>query len=104
METKILPPRGRPAKFTDTVIEAILQGIRNGLTLKAACKGAGISYSTLAAWVYRGKVARRNGVENKFTALQEKIDAVNTAVWLERRNGFYGRLKPRDYRYGWTKG
>jgi hypothetical protein len=95
-------PGGRPIKFTDVVIEAILEGVRQGLTLKAVCKGAGISYSTLAAWLYRGKVSKKEGIENRFTALLDQIDSATRLIWIEKRKRFFFNLKPRDFVYGWS--
>jgi hypothetical protein len=95
-------PGGRPVKLTETAIGAIIEGIRQGLTFKAACKGAGLSYSTFASWMYRGRVSKKNGLENEFTTLLGRIDAVTHALWLRRRDKFFFNLKPRDFRYGWT--
>jgi len=54
---------GRPIKFTDLVIEDIIFGIGKGLTLKAACKFAGVSYSTLAWWISKGKISKKAEVK-----------------------------------------
>lgn len=91
----------RPIKFNETVIDSIIEGLRKGLTAKAACKASSVSYSTLAAWMFKGKQAREHGEKNQYTAVLERIEHAQRIIWLEHRNRFFFDLKPRDYRYGW---
>lgn len=92
---------GRPIKLTNEVIETVVDGISKGLTLKAACKSAGVSYSTLASWVYKGKQAKKAGKQNLHTEIADRIQGAYRAIWLKNRKSFFFNLKPRDYRYGW---
>jgi len=92
---------GRPVKFTGTVLEDIISGIAQGLTLKAACKLAGVSYSTLAWWMFKGKQAKKSDIKNKYTNVLERIDSAICDEKIKHRDAFFLALKPRDYRYGW---
>jgi len=92
---------GRPIKFTDAVVEDIICGIGKGYTLKAACKFSGVSYSTLAWWMFKGKQAKKLGIKNKYTIVLEGINKATYAEKLKHRDNFFLTLKPRDFRYGW---
>lgn len=92
---------GRPTKFTDSVMEDIIIGIGRGYTLKAACKFAGISYSTLACWISKAKKTNKVEASNKYIIAMERINQATHAEKLKRRDNFFLALKPRDFRYGW---
>lgn len=93
---------GRPVKLTDSVLEDIIYGIGKGLTLKASCKYAGISYSALAWWMSKGMQAEKIGVTNKYTAVFGRIKQATDAEKLKHRDKFLLSLNPRDFRYGWN--
>jgi len=80
---------GRPIKFTDAVVEDILSGISKGFTLKAACKFAGVSYSTLAWWVSKGKQAKKVEIKNKYTNVLERINHATHVEKLKHRDIFF---------------
>lgn len=92
---------GRPIKLTDSVLADIIYGIGRGLTLKASCKYAGISYSALAWWMSKGRRAKKIDVTNKYTAVLERVNQAAYAEKLKRREKFLLALSPRDFRYGW---
>jgi hypothetical protein len=94
---------GRPIKLTNSILEDILYGIGKGLTLKASCKFAGISYSALAWWMSKGKQAKQIGITNQYTAVWEQIKQATYAEKLKHRKNFLLALNPRDFRYGWKK-
>lgn len=92
---------GRPIKFTALVVKDIIYGIAQGFTLKASCKFAGVSYSTLAWWLSKGKQSRQSNIKNKYT---DVLDRINHATYVEKmklQDNFVLTLKPRDFRYGW---
>jgi hypothetical protein len=93
---------GRPIKLTDSVLEAIIYGIGKGLTLKASCKYAGISYSALAWWMSKGKQAKKIDITNQYTAVLERIKQATYAEKLKHRKKFLLTLNLRDFRYGWS--
>jgi hypothetical protein len=80
---------GRPIKFTDSVVEDILCGIAHGLTLKASCKLAGVSYSTLAWWMSKGKLAKQSNIKNKYTDVLERINHATHAEKIKHRKSFF---------------
>ena len=92
---------GRPIKFTDAVLEDIISGIAKGLTLKASCRLAGVSYSTLAWRMFKGKQAKKLNIKNKYTDVLERIDIATYNEKIKHRDAFLLALKPRDFRYGW---
>lgn len=94
---------GRPIKLTDSVLEDIIYGIGKGLTLKASCKFAGISYSALAWWMSKGKQAKQIDITNQYTAVLERINQATYAERLKHRKKFLSTFTPRDFRYGWNK-
>ncbi len=53
---------GRPIKFTNSVLEDVIYGIAQGFTLKASCKFAGVSYSTLAWWLAKGTIEHKKQI------------------------------------------
>ena len=92
---------GRPLKLTSDVKEALFSGLRKGLTLKAACKCAGISYSTLANWRQKNRNQLKQGNTEKLYEFVAIIDAIFEEQQHEHRLAAINTLKPRDYRYGW---
>lgn len=68
---------GRPLKLTNEVREALITGVRKGLTLKAACKCEGISYSTFANWRQKN---RKLIAQGKPTELYEFVCAIDVEV------------------------
>ncbi|MCX7126214.1 MAG: hypothetical protein NTU49_10910 [Gammaproteobacteria bacterium] len=91
----------RPIKLTDKAVEDILLGIGKGLTLKAACKFAGVSYSTLANHMYKGKQAKLKGENTRHTEVLEKINHATRVIRLQHQDRFFFNLSPRSFRYGW---
>lgn len=92
---------GRPLRLTSEIKEALIAGVRQGLTLKAACKCAGISYSTFANWRQK---SRRRKEDEEPTELDQLVACVDIEVnyqQSEHRLAARTTLKPRDYRYGW---
>ncbi len=94
--------RGRPIKLTDSVLEDVIYGIGKGLTLKASCKYAGISYSALAWWIAKGKKAKMVDMANKYTVVMERINQAAYAEKQKHREKFLLSLSLRDFRYGWN--
>lgn len=91
----------RPIKLTDQVVDDIIIGINKGLTLKAACKFAGVSYSTLANHMYKGKQAKLRGENTQYTVVLEKINHANSVFRSQHKDRFFFNLSPRSFRYGW---
>lgn len=52
------PTRGRPSKFTKQRKERILEAIRAGCTYEVASDYAGITRSTLWAWIKKGELGK----------------------------------------------
>jgi hypothetical protein len=94
---------GRPIKLTYSVLEDIIYGIGKGLTLKASCKYAGISYSTLAWWMSKGKQAKRIDIANQYTAVLDWVKQAAYAEKLKHRKKFLLALNPHDFRYRWNR-
>jgi transposase-like protein len=93
---------GRPTKLNDEIKTLLLEGIRGGLALKAACRYAGISYSTFANW--RQQYNRRADSEAS-KPLVELCAAVEAEIRHQReqhRLDALARFKNRDWRYGWS--
>lgn len=92
---------GRPSKLSKIVSSMIFDGVAQGLTYKAACKGAGVSYSSLAGWMAKGRKALKDGVENEFSALAQSLKAKSDELrWKNYRESF-PNFFGRDYRRGW---
>jgi hypothetical protein len=51
------PRGGRPLLLTRDTLDAIVEAVEQGSYLKIAAQAAGVSQSTLAAWLARGRVA-----------------------------------------------
>jgi hypothetical protein len=92
---------GRPIKLNCIVREAIISGVRQGLTLKAACKCAGISYSTFANWRQKSRKLIKAGIPTEPYEFVSAIDVEVCHMQREHRLAAYATLRPRDYRYGW---
>lgn len=80
---------GRPIKFTDSVMDNIVSGIGKGYTLKAACRFAGVSYSTLAWWMFKGKQAKKLVIKNKYTVVLERINKATYTEKLKHQDNFF---------------
>lgn len=92
---------GRPLRLTNEIKEALIAGVKQGLTLKAACKCAGISYSTFANWRQK---SRRRLEDEEPTELDQLVACVDIEVsYQQREHRLAARtaLKQRDFRYGW---
>jgi transposase-like protein len=58
-DTDPRPGPGRPTKLLDDAVEeAVLDAIRYGATIEAACAAAGITDRTYYAWMARGREAK----------------------------------------------
>lgn len=94
---------GRPTSYSPDVKETILNCIRQGMTLKAACKEARISYSTLASWDRKVRsgtaINKPQELQELFTLISEERSRQSQAhqamIFLNR--------KSRSYRYGWKQ-
>lgn len=92
---------GRPIKLSSLVRDALIAGVRQGLTLKAACKCAGISYSTFANWRQKNRKLLAQGVPTERYEFVAAIDIEMCHVQRKHRQAVLAGLKSRDYRYGW---
>lgn len=71
---------GRPTKLTPETIEKYLEGIRKGLTKKAACGYAHIAYNTLMSWQAKAEKAKEEERRDKYVKFMESVtDAENEA-------------------------
>jgi DNA-directed RNA polymerase specialized sigma24 family protein len=53
------PTTGRPTKLLDDAMrETVLEAIRHGATIEAACTAAGITSATYRNWMSRGREAQ----------------------------------------------
>ncbi|WP_412758185.1 transposase [Legionella bozemanae] len=88
---------GRPRKLTQEIKEAIIEGVSRGLTLKAACKCAGISYSSLAYWK---RFTKLEGEEAIFYAdLTRGINAAIRFAQYQQRQKALAALQLGDYKF-----
>jgi hypothetical protein len=88
----------RPTKLNQ-VKEILLASIKEGLTLKAACRCAGISYPAFSSWKRKAAQALAKGQENEYSVLIKEIENEHdklqqTRLCYEKRN-----LTRRDRRY-----
>lgn len=74
---------GRPSKLTEETIQRLEQAIRMGATYAAACRYAGIGYSTFREWMNAGKRARR-GRARELVERIERAEAEAQLGWLAR--------------------
>lgn len=92
---------GRPTKLTEAVSRMIYDGVARGLTFKAACRCAGVSYSALAGWMAKGRRASQQGAENNYSKLENLLQTkVHESRWANYR-AFSLECLGRDFRRGW---
>ena len=95
-------PAGRPTKYTQEIVAAIIRAIELGSTYELACNGVGISHETFCEWRRRYpefleavKEAEGRGVANWLAQIETAANNGNwqAAAWkLERRYPHsYGR-------------
>ena len=88
---------GRPRKLTLEMKSALVDGIEKGLTLKAACKCAGVSYSSLANWKRFAKA------ENEGAALYKdlivSITVASHLVWFQHRQQALSLITREDLKF-----
>lgn len=88
---------GRPRKLTDEIKDALIEGIEKGLTLKAACKCAGISYASLANWK---KFAKAEDDEAElYTDLIRSINAAIRYAQYQQRQQALASIKKEDFKF-----
>jgi transposase len=92
---------GRPIILNAEVREGLIAAVRQGLTLKAACKCVGISYSTFANWRQKCRKLIKDGVSTEPYDFVAAIDAEVCQLQRQHRLAAYVNLRARDYRYGW---
>jgi hypothetical protein len=89
------PGPGRPTKYNQETVEAILQALRDGNTRKDSCSVAGISEETFSQWRKRypeflDSIEKAEG-KAAFHAVNVVRSAMDSGVWqaaawwLERR-------------------
>lgn len=89
---------GRPRKLTPEIKEAILEGVRKGLNLKAVCKSAGISYSALASWKRYVKIKDDNEAD-LYAELRISIDNEMECAGRQHRETVLANLKEEDFKF-----
>lgn len=88
---------GRPRKLTQEIKEAIIDGMEKGLTLKAACKCAGISYASLANWKKFAKIE-----DDDADLYVDLIASVYTAMRFaeqQHRQQALASIKKEDFKF-----
>lgn len=88
---------GRPRKLTHEMKTAIVEGIEKGLTLKAACKCAGVSYASLANWKRFAKTE-----DDKAALYQDLIVSIDIAkrlAWCQHRQQALSSIKKEDLKF-----
>lgn len=103
---------GRPTRLTPKVAETIIQAVRAGATISAACARAGIGESTYYEWVQRGtgthKNRRANTVYAEFAEAlaraEAELEVALVAQWRQQMPSdwravaeFLARRFPRDW-------
>ena len=75
------------SKFSKVTIKRIVEAIRSGATIKAACEYGGISYKTHRSWIVRGELEKSRVASNPRARVRtnekmyiEYIDAVANAL------------------------
>lgn len=88
---------GRPRKLTREIKDALIDGVSRGLTLKAACKCAGISYSSLANW----KKLARGGDQDAdvYTDFIANINAAIRYAQYQQRQQALALIKKEDFKF-----
>jgi hypothetical protein len=88
---------GRPRKLTQEIKDALIEGIEKGLTLKAACKCAGISYASLANW--RKFAKAENDEAELYTDLIRSINAAIRYAQYQQRQQALASIKKEDFKF-----
>lgn len=88
---------GRPRKLTYEIKDAIVEGVEKGMTLKAACKYAGISYAALANWKKLAKIEAEESALYKDLILS--IDAASRLAWCQYRQQALSSIKKEDLKF-----
>ena len=88
---------GRPRKLTREIKDALIDGVSRGLTLKAACKCAGISYSSLANW----KKLARGGDQDAdvYTDFIANINVAMRYAQYQQRQLALALIKKEDFKF-----
>lgn len=66
--------RGRPEKLTEEVQRKVVEALTLGNYRSTAARYAGVSYSTVRAWMRKGEVATKG----KFRAFFDAVQAIET--------------------------
>lgn len=88
---------GRPRKLIHEIKDALIEGIEKGLTLKAACKCAGISYASLANWKKFAKAE-----DDEAELYSDLISSVNAAIiyaQYQHRQKALASIKKEDFKF-----
>lgn len=88
---------GRPRKLTSAIKDAIIDGIKKGLTLKAACKCAGISYSSLANW--KKFVNAEDDETDLYAELVVSVNLAMRQAWFQHREKALSSIKNDDFKF-----
>lgn len=88
---------GRPRKLTQEIKDAIVVGVAKGLTLKAACKCAGISYASLANWKRLAKTEDEDAM--LYQDLITNIDVATRLLWCQHRQQALSALRKEDLKF-----
>lgn len=92
-----IPEGGRPRKLTQEIKDALIEGIEKGLTLKAACQCAGISYASLANWKKFAKAE-----DNEAQLYADLIRSINAAIiyaQYQQRQQALASIKKEDFKF-----
>jgi len=85
---------GRPTKRTKERVEAFLEVIRRGSTIKEACFAAGISVETYSQWIKKFPEFSDQKQRAEFEPMKQALSSITrgmyhdwraAAWWLERR-------------------
>jgi hypothetical protein len=87
---------GRPQKLTPLIKAAIIDGIEKGLSLKAICKCAGISYSSLANWKKLAKA--KDHKANLYTDLIASMNIAIELAWHQYREKALSSINSHDFK------
>ncbi|RUQ96566.1 transposase [Legionella septentrionalis] len=88
---------GRPRKLTYEIKDAIVEGVKKGYTLKAACKYAGVSYASLANWKRLAKTKDADTI--LYQDLITDIDAAIRLLWRQHRQQGLSAFRPEDLKF-----
>lgn len=75
--------RGQPLRLTPKVIDRLVRGYRLGMTQALAAQYAGVSASSLARWLRRGRDGE-GGIFGELLEALEKAEADGAAMMLAR--------------------